>query len=506
MEALPGYVEGQVPQNAFDALLSRTAAHISATHPHARVLLERFVESQKAPAYNALDAFKEPPKAIDRYPAYTARPSSSWRADPDPLTAVKQAFVMELFEAIRREDDEHIGLLIQHNIVTANTTSQSRQTPLLEAISMKCISIVKQLLNLGADPDAFGTVLSFDVYLQTPHVPESVIRTLPLRSPLMHASSIGSLPIVKLLMEPPYCANDALVAPDGQIALRIASDNGHRAIVEYLPSRRAGHLLRFKHQNARNIALAKRAMQAIAYYVKVIIWGIPRLFLWSLPKHMIVLPVIKSCKKCWAERDKFGSWCKRQFIETPKKVWNWIRSIPRAIKAVCQGMWRFGRVTLPRWAKYLAFWSWELVTTHIPRATRAVLHWLWEGAQLLGQSIWNIFLKILSFLHTTFEAIVTFLRNVSLKDIRNGLYDLILVTFITFPTSLWLWIKKIENAFYQSMVTLFGQVGSVLHLIVALSVWAVMFIPTKLWSILVALGNSIAKAVREVVVWINPKA
>jgi hypothetical protein len=59
----------------------------------------------------------------------------------------------------------------------------------------------------------------------------------------MFASSIGSLPIVKLLFEAPYSAHDALVAPDGQIALRLASTTaGHRTIVEYLPARRVGGL------------------------------------------------------------------------------------------------------------------------------------------------------------------------------------------------------------------------------------------------------------------------
>lgn len=67
-----------------------------------------------------------------------------------------------------------------------------------------------------------------------------------MRTPLMLAASIGSLPLVKLLFKPPHSANDALVAPDGQIALRLAATAGHRAIVDYLPSRRAGGFSAFK--------------------------------------------------------------------------------------------------------------------------------------------------------------------------------------------------------------------------------------------------------------------
>jgi predicted metal-binding membrane protein len=82
----------------------------------------------------------------------------------------------------------------------------------------------------------------------------------------MLAASIGSLPIVKLLFEPPYSANDALVAPDGQIALRLAAENDHRAIVDYLPSRRAGGYLRFKTHHARSIERIKNALHQIAVH------------------------------------------------------------------------------------------------------------------------------------------------------------------------------------------------------------------------------------------------
>jgi ankyrin repeat protein len=65
---------------------------------------------------------------------------------------------MELFYAITRQDSEAIALLIQNNLVTANTTSGAGRTPLLEAISTKNIPTVKELLDFGADPNAFGVV------------------------------------------------------------------------------------------------------------------------------------------------------------------------------------------------------------------------------------------------------------------------------------------------------------------------------------------------------------
>jgi ankyrin repeat protein len=79
---------------------------------------------------------------------------------PDELTLVKQQIVNELFNAISREDAQDIALLITHNLVTANTTSKTGQTPLLAAVSTKNIAIVREVLDLGADCNKFGVVVS----------------------------------------------------------------------------------------------------------------------------------------------------------------------------------------------------------------------------------------------------------------------------------------------------------------------------------------------------------
>lgn len=147
IEPLPDYVQNQLPQSTFDAVMTRIA--ISTRDPNARVTLENFIENQKAPAYSGSQQF-EAPKPIEEYPMGT-----------EPLTRVKQQIVVELFRAIWREDSETIAFLIQNNLVTANTRSEAGRTPLLEAISTKIIHIVKELLDFGADPNAFGVVVSF---------------------------------------------------------------------------------------------------------------------------------------------------------------------------------------------------------------------------------------------------------------------------------------------------------------------------------------------------------
>jgi hypothetical protein len=147
IEPLPDYVQDQLPQSTFDAVVTRIA--IATREPDARVILESFIESQKAPAYEGSQK-AEVPKPIEEYPKGT-----------EPLTRVKQQIVIELFLAITREDSETIAVLIQNNLVTANTRSETGQTPLLEAISTKIIHLVKELLDFGADPNAFGDIVRF---------------------------------------------------------------------------------------------------------------------------------------------------------------------------------------------------------------------------------------------------------------------------------------------------------------------------------------------------------
>ena len=442
----------------------------------------------------------------------------------------------------------------------------------------------------------------------------------------MLAASTGSLPIVKLLFEPPYSANDALVAPDGQIALRLASAADHRIIVEYLPSRRAGGFLRWKTQNALAIARMKAALRQIGSFIKFFILDLPKFFFWSVPKHLVVLPVVRCCKWCWANRKKFGDWCKHHITEMPKRVvragkrvWKGVKKIPKAIKKTGKELWKFGTQTLPRWIKKLALWFWNLITVRIPkaigvvakwiwhlitvrihkaigvvakwiwrlitvripkaigfvakwiwrsitvripkaigvvakwiwrfitiripkaigvvakwiwdliavripkaigvvakwiwhlitvrisRAVVAVAKWIWAGISSLSKAAWDVILKIVSLLHTVLLAIVTFLRNLTLRDIWNGFCDVLRAILITFPTTLWSWIQRFGVVSFEVMTSLFGWFGEWLWWTAVGLKRLVFYIPSKLWIVLQSLGDSIARGWAELMVWIYPK-
>jgi ankyrin repeat protein len=64
------------------------------------------------------------------------------------------------FSAIASGQEDVVSLLIESNLVTANT-KMIGMTPLLMAVSEKQVRIVQQLLELGAEPNEFGSAVSY---------------------------------------------------------------------------------------------------------------------------------------------------------------------------------------------------------------------------------------------------------------------------------------------------------------------------------------------------------
>ena len=330
----------------------------------------------------------------------------------------------------------------------------------------------------------------------------------------MLAASIGSLPIVKLLFESPYCANDALVAPDGQIALRLAAENDHREIVDYLPSRRAGGYLRWKTHNARKIALIKNVLHLIVTFIKFFVWHLPKFFIWDLPKYLLVIPLVITCEWCWENKKKIGRWWKSQLLEMPKRVAKFGKAIWKVAKKVPEAVWRVSKKTpevlwnaikeVSKAVREIGKELWKLLTMRIPNATSIALKWTWEGLSSLARAIGNTFLRFISFLHTraVFEANITFLRNVTLRDIWNVFCDIPQAVFVTTPKTLWSWIQTFGEVSYRIAKILLGWFGQLLWWIAFLLMELVVYIPTKL---LLSIGTSTAELFFEIRVWISPK-
>ena len=196
----------------------------------------------------------------------------------------------------------------------------------------------------------------------------------------------------------------------------------------------------------------------------------------------------------------------KRVVRAGKWVWEGVKKIPKAIKETGKELWKFGTQTLPRWIKKLALWFWDLITVHIPKATVIVAKWIWSGISSLGKAVWGVIRKVASFLHTILQAIITFLRNLTLRDIWNGFCDVLRAIFVTFPKTLWSWIRKFADASFEVMSTLFGWVGELLWWLIFGLQWLVLYIPSKLWVILRSLAGSVARGWSELMVWINPKS
>ena len=127
----------------------------------------------------------------------------------------------------------------------------------------------------------------------------------------MVAAAEGNLPLVKLFHKV-WGADDSLIAPDGQLALRLAAEGGHCEVVAHLPVRRGGGWRRWKTHHAVAVRRVREAARGIYWFAEVLLWRIPKFWGGTLPKYVLVLPLMKRVRWCWIHRREFGPWCQKQ--------------------------------------------------------------------------------------------------------------------------------------------------------------------------------------------------
>ena len=316
--------------------------------------------------------------------------------------------------------------------------------------------------------------------------PKSSHHLKPLRTPLQLAASIGNLTLVKLFIECYQC-DDSLVAPDGQLALRLAAEGGHREIVQYLPLRRGGGWRRWKIHHAKAWKTITKASRKIRSFFKILMKDIPKFLLWDFPKDLIIRPIINGSKWCWRNRKGFWPWLIRS-----------IRAFPQVIADAAKSMWKFSTKTLPGLLTSL-FW------VRLPKATIIILKWIWDGLSLTGIFFTRTILQAISFLDTVFGAITTYFHNANWKDIWNSFYILFHILFIAFPKQLWAWLAKFGEKSCDFMAVMFGVTGEVIWFIAYSLCSLVIYVPRKLWTIARSFGGSVSKAGYEICIWVNPK-
>jgi hypothetical protein len=313
-------------------------------------------------------------------------------------------------------------------------------------------------------------------------------------------------------MEVHHC-DDASIAPDGQIALRLASAGGHREVVDYLPSRRGGGWMRWKTSHKKAIRRCTRAIQGIFVFGKFFLWDIEKFFLWTIPKHLIFKPLAEFFDFCRKNRRSFGSWCTRQVKETPtrckrfgKWVWKGIKKIPKATADMSREIWEFLTVDVPRALKKFAKWLRKFVTKSIPKASAIAAKWIWSLISATGRYIWSIVTKSASIIHSVLSYIVNFLGSLTLKDIWAAVVDLLDTIFLGFPKIVWAWLQRFGKTLYKVLVALFGCFGQCIFFLGWALVWIVTFVPRKLWVILKSAAQSVGNGGHEIRVFFSPKA
>lgn len=362
--------------------------------------------SKAAPSSHALIDEIKSTVAKDFLPVAREPSSGRYGAEGESTFLLCKA-VDVFFSAIRNKQDEIVATFIKNGIVTTNTKNYNGITPLLAAIGARDVRIVRELMDFRADVNAYG---------RTQMDQSNEWRGID-RTPLQKAASEGNLTIVKLLIEV-YQANDSLVAPDSQLALRLAIENGHREVAEFLPARRGGGWLRWKAHHAKAVRRAKAVWENIKEVFYFFLWTVPKYMFWIIPKEIL------------REIHKLLGWCKKQILKTLDRLRRLGKRIVKGVRAV------------PKVTKELAMRVGALLT-------------------VIARGVWAVLESAASLLHSALHAIITFLKRVTIRDILDGLRKLGYQLIVELPKAIWKGITVLLGGCYQSVKGLPGACGFV---------------------------------------------
>lgn len=154
--------------------------------------------------------------------------------------------------------------------------------------------------------------------------------------------------------------------------------------------------------------------------------------------------------------------------------------------------------------KALAKGMWWVIR-RIPGAMKVMCLWIWESLKKVGMATGFVFLKVVSAMHTAVMAVLSFFRNITLKDVRNGVLVALKALFVDLPRAVWSGMRGFGKASYKALGYMLGLLGKVLWWIMRALFEVAVFLPKQLWKILAAIGSSMAKGYHEILVWFNPK-
>lgn len=412
---------------------------------------------------------------------------------------VKENFFRSITQA--SADSVALYFLTYPRLLGPNACDRTGKTALVTAVESGSIRMVKMLLDMGADVDLWSVVNKTPSYT-TSHPPEC-------RTPLMVAASKGYLPIVRLLFNLPWKADHTLCAPDGQTALRLAADNGYREVVDFLPPLKRGGFRRVKHQHAKSMKQMKEMSKGAPW---VLFWFLPWVLSWWLPKALFYDTPKWIAGEVWRR----GKYIVTEFPEavtlTAKYIWEGFTvQLPRAITATAGFMWETVTKTFPSAIKNMGRTIWRVITVLIPNVARFLVWALKQSMTVWPKRVaiecWDLIVKgILTTASLSHTILVTLLRGATLKDISNGLAQVLHWLFVEVPAPIVRAIKIFERAvdgFVTPLIrAVFGEWALMLVIVV---VSFVVHPPVFLLCSIFEYSKVVARAGKEILIWFNPK-
>ncbi|KAJ6781807.1 hypothetical protein PWT90_06439 [Aphanocladium album] len=368
--------------------------------------------------------------------------------------------------------DDVVASFVARGYISPDAPNQYGETPLLTAVRRGHVGMVRRLVALGAQVDSYGQSATV-VYERGGR------RTHFQRTPLQYAAESGHLALVKVLVE--ECgADDGLVAPDGALALRLAADNGHREIVDYLPVRRGGGWTRWKVKHEKQMRRIRKSFRKIGVFLYYVFLAPPKVLFWHAPNW------------AWENRARLGRWATKKVLGIPKALakvpeytWKGIKAVPKACTHAAKAVWR--------------------VICGIPKVLELIFKWVQTGIIRVCQSLANGAKKIASLVHTALSAVLSFFKRITFRDVWQGIVIASRSVFVDCPKAVAKFVVDAFEVIYKGLKILFGSLGKCVYFSAFGVIWLLIYVPKKLFDILIAMGRSIPNTFKEIMVHINPK-
>jgi hypothetical protein len=162
---LPSYVEHEEGQDELQAILAALSAATPTPLKQVDPSIVKEIIQRRRGLAGASNDLKGASKGTSKGRESEERdvPNSTSHRVRDGKTFAEAVIVKTFFRAISRGEAAVVKLFIENLLVTVDTRLAGK-TPLLAAVESKQIEMVKQLIQAGAEPDAYGVEVTPTAY------------------------------------------------------------------------------------------------------------------------------------------------------------------------------------------------------------------------------------------------------------------------------------------------------------------------------------------------------